>query len=299
MSDHYNEFVDWIDPRMKEKKSEAEAKPAVEEESTEKGGPGSGNFGHQGIPGHWGGSQPKKGKIARGVGIMPNTRPEPGHVRVGNEGPVREGSSRNLVARMMGGGFTYSTVTGRHQTSGLSVSVYPENEEVHSPEEFQKNGARIVAEYWRKNIKTLSKPHVFMGGWYDRDTNRIVLDCSVVVKSRKEAELLSRKYKQEAYFDLATFETIHVEGSRPGWENETPSWMNTLKELDWMKEAMAKSKKATKQIAHVVMEDTGGEMPSEEQIKAFLKALMGDDYNPDQDTSIIGGEAEEPVDSVG
>jgi hypothetical protein len=281
----YEDFSAWINPPAKE---------------TQKGGPGSGNFGHQGIPGHWGGSQPKKGKVERGMGTMPGTRPEPGHVRAGNQAPVRQGSSRNLVDRMMGGGFTYSVKKGRHVTSGFAVSVFPENEEIHSIEEFKsvESGRKIIADYWRKHMKTLSNPKVNLGGWFDPETQRAVLDCSVVVKSAKEAEALCHKFNQEGYCNLANFETTHVAGARPGWEKEVPAWMNSLKGLEWFKNGMLMAEKSTKENkrlpTRVVMEKPEGEMPTDEEIDNFLKALLGDDYPaPDASDNAPAEDAEE------
>lgn len=48
-------------PPMKKKVSKPEEEEPEDEEVAEKGGPGSGNFGHAGIPGHHGGSAPGKG----------------------------------------------------------------------------------------------------------------------------------------------------------------------------------------------------------------------------------------------
>jgi len=48
------------------------------------------------------------------------------------------------------------------------------------------------------------------GGWYDTEASKIYLDMSTIVDNVADAEKLSRQYKQEAYFNLETFETIRV-----------------------------------------------------------------------------------------
>jgi hypothetical protein len=64
INDTYND--DWIknvDPEMARQELEIHAALAKKYTETLKGGPGSGNFGHAGIPGHHGGSAPGKGSV--------------------------------------------------------------------------------------------------------------------------------------------------------------------------------------------------------------------------------------------
>ena len=111
------------------------------------------------------------------------------------------------------GGFTYQPYTNQSPTSGLVVSTYPKFEQIiesasdAEPHMIKESISGYINDNWNKFRKD-QRAH--FGGWWDKDSDRIYLDLSTIVEDHDEAMSLAKEHKQEAYFDLSTFETIQV-----------------------------------------------------------------------------------------
>jgi HK97 family phage portal protein len=137
--------------------------------------------------------------------------------RIMKEGEITKRTAKELSEKLIyDGGFTYHPNTNTQPTSGFAVSTYPEKEMIV---EWNEEVATGQMENLRSQLRAYVKKHrqefikngkAHFGGWYDKESGRIYFDMSTIVGSAKEADMLSRQHKQEAYFNLETFETIKV-----------------------------------------------------------------------------------------
>lgn len=129
-----------------------------------------------------------------------------------------------------GGGFTYRPVgQGKFgarldkwmPTKGTVVSLPRERGYEHpvSETEFKQHGKELIKDYLKRvrdDIKAgkLDKKHTAVGAWHDKATGRVVLDVNEVYHNKEEAIRVGRERKQDAVFDLGTFDTIDLRDER-------------------------------------------------------------------------------------
>jgi len=161
------------------------------------GAEGSSGFqpGNTCAAGDGGGEDEKKG----GVGVRERAR-----------------ETQELVRKLIDdGGFTYDPIEKDFPTSGLVVSTYPGDEEIieiPDPDDIDEEALKsAVSAYVDRHWDAFVENELaHFGGWWDKDTGRIYLDMSTIVDSHEDAIRLASEHKQEAYFDLSSFETIRV-----------------------------------------------------------------------------------------
>ena len=134
-------------------------------------------------------------------------------------GEITKRTAEELTQKLVDdGGFTYNPIDNTSPTSGFAVSTYPENETIIDWDaDIASNTGKLNS--LRSKVKRYVKKHredfikngkAHFGGWYDKESGRVYLDMSTIVDSAEEADSLSRKHNQEAYFNLETFETVRV-----------------------------------------------------------------------------------------
>lgn len=111
-----------------------------------------------------------------------------------------------------GGGFTISTETGIQPKKGFSVSPYQDREAVFDRAVTNDD----IKAYREKNADLLARPGHYLGGWRDEESGKRYLDVSVIVKTKADADALSRQEHQEAYYDLESGETTYVHARTAG-----------------------------------------------------------------------------------
>lgn len=105
------------------------------------------------------------------------------------------------------GGFTYQPLKKYHQTTGFSVSPYPELSWATDAEHLT---TRDIVAYAIKNRSMFMKENHFFGAWHDTETGRIYLDVSIVQQTHAAATQTCLDKDQIAYFDLDKGVTIDV-----------------------------------------------------------------------------------------
>ena len=103
------------------------------------------------------------------------------------------------------GGATYNPATDTEPTKGYAVSSFKQHERVFPVESF---GDRNIRQYLARRKPLFQDSRICLGAWVDSD--KVFLDCSVVVKTIKEARRICREHNQLAFFNLAKLETVRV-----------------------------------------------------------------------------------------
>lgn len=114
------------------------------------------------------------------------------------------------------GGFSYQVVSQMQPKSGMMVAL-PGHERVieHRP------SVEEIRAYLDANADVLTQPDDYAGGWLDTESGKVYFDVSVRVETREEADRLSREYKQEAFYDIATGESIYVRArEEKAWQSD-------------------------------------------------------------------------------
>lgn len=155
--------------------------------TAEKGGKGSGNFGHAGRPGKIGGSG--EGTVAPDskAGMLASVAKNAGEI----------------VRQMKLGGFSFSPTTGfkmKGRDHGYMVAL-----DKFEGEGFDKDtfGDKNLADFLLKHYRRLKKnPGLHIGGWEDDQNKVSVLDLSMHIVDLEEAKALGTKNKQAAIWDV-------------------------------------------------------------------------------------------------
>ena len=109
------------------------------------------------------------------------------------------------------GGFSYSFVTGElNPTTGFTVAVSKENEKIlHNLDTLTKEQIKQDAHlYALSHMEELVNKNRFFGAWTSE--NKLYLDVSEIVKTRKEAVKLCQERQQIAYWDNAAGEAVEI-----------------------------------------------------------------------------------------
>jgi len=197
------DFVNWIIPGIN---------------TSEKGGAGSGNFGHAGRPGKVGGSAGGKaeggsaGRKAHAGMAAATAAPHHGgsYEHMGSNAPD-PAHHIHATAIKHPDGFTYQPVLNNTPKKGMAVSIYPEREEILNKGDLT---VKKIRDFMKKNADLLIDPRNHVGGWLKKDTKQFFLDISVVKASRSQAAKLCRQYHQFSFFDLGKGEEVPVKGAR-------------------------------------------------------------------------------------
>jgi SPP1 gp7 family putative phage head morphogenesis protein len=97
------------------------------------------------------------------------------------------------------GGFTYKPQTNYEPKAGFAVSPFPELSWATPVKDFKITD---IGDYVDRNKEALAKQFYYVGGWYDSDTGKVVLDVSIVTPTEKMGRAIAEKYDQKAIFDL-------------------------------------------------------------------------------------------------
>jgi phage gp29-like protein len=126
----------------------------------------------------------------------------------GRRGP---GLADTLLNR---GGFTYNPVKVHDKEAppdGFALSVRPDAEEIMHTDGLTKKYLRMkLGDYVARFKDELKQPDAYLGAWHDKDSGRIFLDLSKVVKDKNEAMSLAKQAHQLGIYDLAHGETIKL-----------------------------------------------------------------------------------------
>lgn len=164
------------------------------EDTPVKGGRGSGYFApHYGLPGQRGGSAPRQTKYED---ELPKLRQQ------------WDDADEHLLHKVIAEfGFTYHPLDGTSPTAGFALSPYRDRERILDVKTLT---ADDLEQYLIDNEDIWSRPDHYFGAWYNTEDGKVYLDVSIVVSEPAEAERLSAKHKQEAYYDIEKGETVYV-----------------------------------------------------------------------------------------
>ena len=161
---------------------------------TTKGGKGSGNWGHGGLPGVHGGSSPTKNLQNVTVDFqLTATLPEPTEVELDM-----------LQKELKGGGFSYNPVTDKAPKTGYMVS---DNKPTRIISKEEPN-REVMRTFIQENIeKFRESENTYFGGWVtEKDTH---FDISRNFQGLQEACLRGLSQDQIGIFDLSVFDTLY------------------------------------------------------------------------------------------
>lgn len=168
-------------------------------EATLKGGTGSGYASpHVGLPGHWGGSQPRKS------GGVTASAPKK---KFDADKKLNVSDLYKRIYEQQG--FTYFYKKGQIRHRGYAVSIYPQDSRIFPVDNFTPYD---LFEYvLDKREKLMNEKNAHLGAWLDPESNQIFLDISVVMNDLEQAKDFGCKYNQIAIFDLWKLETITLD----------------------------------------------------------------------------------------
>lgn len=259
-----NDFLRFVLPGMA---GSADQKEVSDLDTTTKGGPGSGFFGHVGRPGYVGGSSEKPG-------LTPSLRSQlPG---IAADLAINR-NAREMIDRMRAGGFSYRPTSGFREIgqSGYAVSV----EGFEAVIKESEMTPRKIIDHWLKIRKAvLANPRMHLGGWYDRENGVFALDCSEVVDNLEEAKRLGRARKQKAIFDFKNGEEIFLnadEGRLAGAAEQ--------KEVNMAKKAKGQTIRVMANLHQANPEDEWKELA------AMIKNLTGEEASEADKEAFLAG----------
>jgi hypothetical protein len=120
---------------------------------------------------------------------------------------VEDVSARVWESIALTGGATVSTTQPQDVPArGYAVSL-PLAEETHSPRGFSHN---VVADYIRRHADRTMLPGIFVGAWWDAESDMIFLDLSMIFRDRGTAEAIGRESGQLAIWDFAARAEIRL-----------------------------------------------------------------------------------------
>lgn len=94
---------------------------------------------------------------------------------------------------------------------GFCVSPYPEYSEAISGDISQSELKEYLDNYQKKHKEVLERENHYLGYWRSPYDGNLYLDVSIVTEDAMKARELSKKYDQQAFFDLQTFNTVEVD----------------------------------------------------------------------------------------
>lgn len=107
---------------------------------------------------------------------------------------------------LTGGATISTTMPADAPTDGYAVSLTGA-EETFSPRGFSHN---VVANYVRDHIDQTTLPGIYVGAWWDGESDMIFLDLSTIFRDRDVAERIGREAGQLAIWDFATATEIRL-----------------------------------------------------------------------------------------
>ena len=112
-------------------------------------------------------------------------------------------SELNRLIKEQSPGFTIDPWTGQPATKGFSVAI--------DGESIEKIDAESIAAFISKNKDVLSRDDVYLGGWFDPDLGKPVIELSRIVSDLGEATRLGRVFDQKAIIELKPVGEIPIE----------------------------------------------------------------------------------------
>lgn len=113
---------------------------------------------------------------------------------------------RETVAHVIrNGGITLDPTLGRPINQGYAVSPYRERERVLPLEDFN---VKALGHYLVENKDLLNQPGNYLGVWWDRETDKVYLDVSLVVFDEGTCQELAVQHAQLAYYVLHEQKTV-------------------------------------------------------------------------------------------
>lgn len=110
--------------------------------------------------------------------------------------------------KMPDAGFTVQPVTGVEPKTGFGLSVMKDREQTVPVDKMTK---KALIDFVQKNWDVLKDKDNYVGGWHNPEDGQLYLDVSKVVKTAKEAEMISRQHNQKAYFDFAKGKSVPLQ----------------------------------------------------------------------------------------
>jgi predicted ABC-type ATPase len=107
------------------------------------------------------------------------------------------------------GGFSYQPILDTEAVSGFVVSIY-KNSVVKPVAELRLDDLTDFATK-KENNDLLKDTRNYYGGWHDPETGNIFLDITINVDTAEEAQALSKKHDQIAYFDVKSGKSVLVD----------------------------------------------------------------------------------------
>ena len=105
------------------------------------------------------------------------------------------------------GGFTLQGVTLKDVSQGYACALQGHEKII----ELKDISEEVISEYMdAKSELVQGNKNLCFGAWHDTQTDKIYLDLSEVLPSKKVALKKAYKRDQLAIFDLSTFESIYL-----------------------------------------------------------------------------------------
>ena len=168
--------------RNNQSQTYAYKKMDVGEIKSEKGGVGSGNFGHGGRVGEIGGSAPSD-------------------------------VAQTAFSETMRTGGASVNFKGRAPKDGYMVSPYKDREAISQFTKDKSTEVKTFKEYQQLNKEFIAQKNHYLGAWVDKD--KLYLDISVNVRDKAEAMDLAKQNNQLAMWDVAKKEEVTI-GKKDG-----------------------------------------------------------------------------------
>lgn len=208
------------------------------QKTASKGGPGSGNFGHGGLPGVHGGSSPTK------------------NVKLTGSLPVITDEELSMLQKQLkeNGGFSYNPITKKSPDSGFMVS----NKQPTRVAPRKRENREEMREFMKENIEKLrNTKDGYFGGWVT--SKSIHFDISRNFNTIKDASLRAIDQDQIGIFDLNTFTEIFA-----------IEYLDHIGKSEWTKKRVVKTYNANQRA------DTPGDFIG--KYGEELKKMFGEDF---------------------
>lgn len=124
-----------------------------------------------------------------------------------------DAAARRLAEEAAGGGFSYQPFTGTEPKRGYMVGGLVDPAEITVGSD-RKAAAKAIARYVREHAEDFERdPNLYIGGWIDDRTGRLVIEVSENVEDRAGAVGRGTERNQVSIYDVAGGQTLDTHGS--------------------------------------------------------------------------------------
>ena len=118
----------------------------------------------------------------------------------------------DIINDINSGGITYDVI-GKQNLGGQKLYSVSPYHELTTKIKGSKATLSNIADFLEQNIDYIVKSKHALGGWYNKKTDTLYLDISVVTPDKILAKDIGKKANQVAIFDLNKFKDIPTGGT--------------------------------------------------------------------------------------